>query len=86
MFFEGSPEFTTIKSNLLSPLKSPTARALGPFPEELTAEFTAAWKVPSPLPSRMLMLLLPELTTAMSGLPSPLKSPIATAVGLVPTG
>ena len=41
--------------------------------------------VPSPLPERMETLLEPELATAMSGLPSLLKSPTATLPGLAPT-
>src|SRR5579864_4255327 len=34
----------------------------------------------------MLTVLLPAFRTAMSGLPSPLKSPTTASMGLVPTG
>ena len=43
--------------------------------------WSAAWKVPLPLPSSTLTLSLPSLATARSGLPSPLKSPTATDDG-----
>lgn len=43
-------------------------------------------KVPSPLPSRMLTLLESELVTAISGIPSPLKSPLAAPAGPTPVG
>src|SRR5262249_27969108 len=46
----------------------------------------AAAKPPRPLPRRILTLLLPELATAKSSLPSPLKSPTATDWGKEPTG
>jgi hypothetical protein len=36
------------------------------------------WKVPSPLPSRIVMVSLFTLPTARSGTPSPLKSPPTT--------
>ena len=76
------------RSALPSPLKSATATARGLVPAET---FAADFRVPSPLPSRMLSPPLspteasPEFTTAMSSLPSPLKSPTAAADGLVPT-
>ena len=42
-------------------------------------------KVPSPLPLKIETVLLPEFATAMSSLPSPLKSPSATDCGYLPT-
>ena len=48
-------------------------------------KFLAAWKVPSPLPSRMERLLDNWLVTAKSGTPSPLTSAMATLDGLMPT-
>ena len=48
------------------------------------AGLAAAVKVPSPLPSRIVTLLLPELATAKSSLPSPLKSAAAIDEGLAP--
>lgn len=41
----------------------------------------ADWKVPSPLPRKMLTVPSPELATAMSILPSLLKSATASAEG-----
>src|ERR1039457_7621042 len=49
-------------------------------------QLTAGLNVPSPLPSRILTLLVVELVTARSAMPSPLKSPTATALGPPPTG
>src|ERR1035441_3921741 len=55
---------------------------------------TAVWKVPSPLPNstereprvgETTAGLSPELATARSSLPSPLKSPTATEIGFTPT-
>src|SRR5437588_10184952 len=43
-------------------------------------------KVPSPLPRKIEIESSPSLTTAKSCFPSPLKSPVAIAVGLNPTG
>src|SRR5438093_1320163 len=40
---------------------------------------------PMPFPRRIDTLTEPLFATAMSGLPSPLKSPAATALGFVPT-
>ncbi len=57
-----------------------------------TVSVAAALKVPSPLPRRMLTVpgafeapLPAVLSTARSGLPSPLKSPTAMPCGLAPT-
>jgi hypothetical protein len=44
----------------------------------------AVGNVPVPLLRRIDTLLLPELATARSSLPSPLKSPIATECGFDP--
>jgi hypothetical protein len=41
------------------------------------AGLVAALKVPSPLPNRIVTLLLPALAITRSGTPSPLKSPTA---------
>src|SRR2546426_11745435 len=46
----------------------------GKPPPEAKYMFLAGWKVPSPLPSSTQALQSPKLTTARSGLPSPLKS------------
>ena len=51
-------EFTNVVvtiSSLPSPLKSPTATELAPFPAERTV---AAWKVPSPFPNKILTVPL----------------------------
>jgi hypothetical protein len=45
------------------------------------AGLAAAVKLPSPLPSRIVTLLLPESVTARSSWPSPLKSAAAMDVG-----
>jgi hypothetical protein len=50
----------------------------GPIPAEY---LTGKEKVPSPLPSKMLTC---SAATTMSGFPSPLKSPNATAFGELP--
>src|SRR5690349_14281880 len=52
----------------------------------LTAKLAANAKPPMPLLSSTLTLLVPALATIRSGLPSALKSPAATALGLVATG
>ena len=44
----------------------------------------AAANKPLPFPNRIPTLLLPKLVTARSALPSPLKSPVVTPVGLEP--
>ena len=64
-----------------SPLMSPTATENGFVP---TGKLLMTSKVPSPLPSSTLTLLLPKLAVTMSGLPSPLTSPTATEAGAVP--
>src|SRR2546422_6850677 len=62
------------RSGLPSPLKSPTSMYQGKPPPEAKYMFFAGWKVPSPLPSSTQAVQSPKLTTARSGLPSPLKS------------
>src|SRR5262245_31929970 len=62
----------------------PTASGTGPDQEGLVRSGTGT-KPPWPLPRRKLTLLLPELVTAKSGLPSRLKSAATTVQGLVPT-
>lgn len=65
-----------------SPLKSPTAIDCGSDP---VVGFTAvAVNVPSPLPRRIVKVLLLKFATAKSALPSLLKSPTATKTGLLP--
>src|SRR5882757_2065757 len=66
--------FATARSDLPSPLKSPTATDSGLLPVDGLA---AAVNVPSPLPNRTVTVLLKVFATAKSGLPSPLKSPTA---------
>src|ERR1017187_5758538 len=68
-------------SVLLSPLTSARARATGPLP---APKFTAAWSVPSPLPSSTPTLPLPALAATTSACPSPLISATATDCGLAP--
>src|SRR5712692_9249930 len=63
-------------------LKFPAAMATGELPT-LIGEFGNSLKVPSPLPSRMVTLLVVWLTIARSSLPSPLKSAAAMAMGPV---
>src|ERR1017187_6215657 len=67
-----------------SPLKSPTTTDQGddPTPNGLPA---AAVKPPAPFPSSTVTLSLAKLTAAISGTPSPLKSPTTTDSGAVPT-
>jgi hypothetical protein len=50
----------------------------------LSARSVLGWREPSPLPSSTLTVLAPKLAVTMSSLPSPLKSPTATATGVVP--
>src|SRR5262249_58028387 len=64
-------------------MKAPTATEWG---RERTRTAGAVTRVPEPLPRRMLTVLLRSLATARSCLPSPLKSPTATATGATPTG
>ena len=75
------PALATAKSNLVSPLKSPTATELGADP---TAKLVAGViNPPAPLPKSIEMLLEPKLATARSNLVSPLKSPTATEFGFI---
>src|ERR1019366_8994321 len=76
------PPPVTTTSVRLSPLKSAKATDAGPLP---ALKFTAAWKVPSPLPSSTLTLFAALFATTKSGRPSPFRSPSATACGLAPT-
>src|SRR5271170_3057344 len=78
---ELSWELTTTRSSLPSPLKSAAATDVEPVS---AAGPAAAVKVPSPLPIRIVTLLLPALATARSGTPSPLKSATAMELGAVP--
>ena len=66
------------------PSKSATATKNGKAPTGI-GEPLAAVKVPSPLPSRILIVLSLALATTRSCRPSPLKSPIFTAWGKLPT-
>ncbi len=66
------------------PSKSATATKNGKEPTGI-GEPLASVKVPSPLPSRTLIVLSLALATARSCMPSPLKSPIFTASGKLPT-
>src|SRR6185437_4879693 len=73
----------TARSGRPSPLKSATATAIG-VPAS-RAKFCGAWKVPSPLPSEISTDSNPGAVgtaLARSGLPSPLKSPVATIAPL----
>ena len=75
----------TTRSILPSRLKSPTARVLAHRP---VATSRGAWKVRSPLPSRMVTPLASSKlswATARSSFPSLLKSAPTTLVGRVPT-
>src|ERR1700722_11082019 len=78
-----SAEFTTAKSSLPSPLKSPATMATGPLP--VAGGAGNAVNAPVPLPLRMLMVLSVLFSTARSIKPLPLKSPAATLCGLLPT-
>src|ERR1017187_780692 len=75
--------FPTTRSTNPSPLKSPVTAQMG-WPPVGTLSFWV--KDPSPTPRKMLTALIAvpanvELVTARSGMPSPLKSPVATKVG-----
>ena len=59
----------------------PRHEASGPFPAAYRTWF---WKVPSPLPSNTDTSLEPELATARSVRPSPVKSPATRATGGTP--
>jgi len=63
-------------------LKSPTASQFAPVSAE-GVDFVV--KVPSPLPRRIDTVPLTLLATAMSEMPSPLKSAVSKPRGLVPT-
>ncbi|BAZ33248.1 hypothetical protein NIES4074_57580 [Cylindrospermum sp. NIES-4074] len=78
-----SPAFATAKSDLPSPLKSPTVTELGLDPTPMGV--AASKPVLSALRSSTETLLLPLFATAKSDLPSPLKSPTVTELGLDPT-
>ncbi|BAZ33247.1 hypothetical protein NIES4074_57570 [Cylindrospermum sp. NIES-4074] len=77
-----SPEFATAKSDLPSPLKSPTVTERGKSP---TPMLVASKPVLSALRSSTEMLPLLKFATAKSDLPSPLKSPTVTEKGTSPT-
>src|ERR1019366_3042854 len=74
-------ESATTKSNLPSPLKSPTPMEAGTLP---TGVEEARTKLPVPSPSSIEIVLLQSLATARSRIPSPLKSPTATELGQSP--
>src|SRR5947207_8469217 len=79
----GTPNpLATTRSDLPSPLKSPTATDLARYPTRLLLPL---WKLPSPLPNNTQTLpgrgvggpVVPTVVTTKSALPSSLKSPIA---------
>src|SRR5262249_37869620 len=77
---------STRRSGVPSSLKSFNASAVDPLAMPV-ANVWAASNVPSPFPSRMLVLLPPfVLATARSGKPSPFQSPALTALGPDPAG
>jgi len=81
-----SPGFATAKSGLPSPLMSPMLTETGAVP---VVKSTLGAKVGVVAPvavvlSRMEAVLSMRFTTAKSGLPSPLKSPMLTDLGLAP--
>src|ERR1700721_120650 len=71
----------TMTSSLPSRFTSGTMTTTGEAPTEYE---TGGWKVPSPLPSRMLMALAFPSTTTRSLFASPLKRPTATEIGPLP--
>src|SRR5262245_16489512 len=74
----------TARSDLPSPLKSPTATEFAAvLPVEKVGIFVVG-NVPFPVLNNTPTVVLLELATARSGLPSPLKSPTATEVGFDP--
>ncbi len=75
-------KFATAKSDLPSPLKSPTVTEKGRLPTEKSV---AVPKLPVPVPNSTETVLLKSFATAKSDLPSPLKSPTVTERGLIPT-
>src|ERR1700675_2210874 len=72
----------TARSEMQSPLKSPTAIGLKMGPA--IAGPVAAVKVPSPFPSKIVIVFPAAFATARSNFPLPLKSPAAIAEGLLP--
>src|SRR5713101_7009603 len=78
-----SPEpSATTRSRTSSPLKSPTAMELAPFP---TQNWRAGSNLPAPLAIKIETSLEARLATAKSERPSPLKSPTAIENGRSPT-
>src|SRR5438105_2561742 len=74
--------FTTARSGLLSPFKSPAAIATGPLPTPgEIGEPVASVNAPSPLPRRMVTLSVAWFTMARSWFPSELKSFMTMATG-----
>src|SRR6202789_628182 len=74
--------FVTAKSILPSPLKSPATTEDGPLPTVIGD----TWETVVPLLRRISTTPAPKSevpATARSGIPSPLKSPMARAVGVV---
>src|SRR5580704_3329111 len=78
-----SPSFAIAISCLLSPLKSPTARATGPLPT-VNGLPGAGVNTPELLPSITVTVAFDTLTVAKSANPSPLKSPAAMPSGRLP--
>src|ERR1044072_65916 len=76
----------TMTSAFASLLKSPTAKLKGSENVSPVEKFVAAPKLPAPSPRRMETVCDPRLTTAISFLPSLLKSAMATAFGSKPVG
>ena len=75
--------FVTARSGTVSPFRLAIATPVG-FAPTATVAGEAAPKAPLPLPRRM--ETVPDdvlLTTARSALPSPFRSPVATATGLL---
>ncbi len=70
--YKPKPVPSVAKSDLPSPLKSPTATERGLLP---TVKLVAGAKLPVPVPNSTETLLLLPFATAKSDLPSPLKSP-----------
>src|SRR5205085_2109509 len=79
--------FAVERSGLPSRLKSPTATEMGKLPTA-TGELEGCENPPLPFPSRIVTVLALKFAVARSGVPSRLKSPTATDLGLlpVPTG
>ena len=75
--------FTTARSSLPSPLKSPVAIPKGRVPTAYGLPGDAV-NPPAPSPSSTVTVASPELEIARSSLPSPLKSPITMPRGVVP--